>query len=92
MKEYSYEWDEIKRQANFANHGVNFRDVVHLIWDQALTIDQVHQTELRHLSYAPIDDRLYAIVWTQREAAIRVISFRKANAREVAKYEKTIQN
>jgi len=33
-----------------------------------------------------IEDRLYAVVFTPREDAVHVISFRKANSREVKRY------
>ena len=87
--ELTYEWNEAKREANLASHGVDFATVVLFDWDNALTLDQQHMGEIRHLSYAPVQSRLYALVWTRREDKIRVISFRKANKREVAFYEKS---
>ncbi len=33
-----------------------------------------------------IEDRLYAVVFTPRGDAVHVISFRKANSREVKRY------
>ncbi len=87
--ELTYEWNEVKRGTNLANHGVDFVTVELFDWDNALTFDQQHIDEIRHLSYAPVQSRLYALVWTRRENKIRIISFRKANKREVASYEKS---
>jgi len=82
----TYEWDEAKRQSNLDNHGVDFADAVSLNWNMATFETQFVSGEKRILSYAPMDRRLYAIVYTRRGAALRIISFRKANKREVLKY------
>jgi uncharacterized DUF497 family protein len=87
--ELNYEWDEAKREANLTSHGIDFATVELFDWDNALTVDQLHLVEIRYLSYAPVQSRLYALVWTRREGKIRVISFRKANKREVVAYEKS---
>ncbi|WP_338068917.1 BrnT family toxin [Paraburkholderia bryophila] len=43
---------------------------------------------MREIGYAVIDARLYCIVFTQRGETFRVISLRKANNREIDRYEK----
>lgn len=43
--------------------------------------------EERMIGYAPIDQRVYCVVYTWREQYCRVISLRKANTREVDYYE-----
>ncbi len=83
----TYEWDEAKRRSNVATHQLDFDEVNSFEWDRALTFEQQHAGEARYLSYAPIADRLYALVWTWRGTNIRIISFRKANSREVTRYE-----
>ncbi|MHC1729094.1 MAG: BrnT family toxin [Syntrophobacteraceae bacterium] len=45
------------------------------------------RTTDRYRAFALIDSRLHALVFTPREGAIRVISLRKANRREVLRYE-----
>ena len=82
-----YEWDETKRTRNKALHGLDFTDVANLEWNAHLTYDQLRGGELRHLSYIPLRDELYAVVWTQRGENVRIISFRKANNRERRIYE-----
>ena len=43
--------------------------------------------EERYQLFVRIDERLFVIVFTYRSAAIRIISARKANAREVKAYD-----
>lgn len=83
------EWDEAKRKTNVKKHGVDFSLVPELNWEHALTLEQQHGDEKRFETIAPIEDRLYVLVWTQRIAKLRVISFRKANKREVRRYVQT---
>ena len=84
----TYEWDEAKALENLAKHGVDFTAAYDLEWDDALTIDHTRDGEARHLTYAPIGELLYAMVWTAREDRIRIISLRRANRREINHYEK----
>jgi uncharacterized DUF497 family protein len=42
--------------------------------------------ERRFRVFGYIEERLYAVVFTPREGAVHVISFRKANSREVKRY------
>jgi uncharacterized DUF497 family protein len=57
-------------------------------WAQMLCIpdDRDDYGELREIGYAPVDGRLYCVVFTQRDNTFRIISLRKANAREVKRY------
>ena len=82
-----YEWNKAKRERNKALHGLDFADVASLEWGADLTFNQVRGGELRHLSYIPLQDDLYAVVWTKRDESMRIISFRKANNRERRLYE-----
>ncbi|MDQ7001479.1 MAG: BrnT family toxin [Ghiorsea sp.] len=85
-----YEWDEKKREHNRMTRNIDFTIASGFIWDEALTIEDTRSdyNESRFLSYAPIMDRLYAMIWTQRGGIRRIISLRKANKREVLQYER----
>jgi len=85
-----YEWDEKKRERNLMIRNIDFTIAAGFVWDEALTIEDTRSdyNELRFLSYAPIMDRLYAMIWTQRGEIRRIISLRKANKREVLQYER----
>jgi len=48
--------------------------------------------ENRFISIGYIENRLYSLVFTPRGELLRVISLRKANPREVKRYEKHIES
>ena len=82
------EWDEAKRQATLAERGIDFADVALIEWDAALTIEDTRRPypETRYVTFAPIRGRLCVVAWCWRGTAMRVISLRKANAREEKRY------
>lgn len=85
---FIYEWDDTKRRTNLTRHGVDFVDAEFFEWDTALTAedDRCLYGESRYVSIGFVDDRLHVLVWTPRGDAVRVISLRKANKREVRGY------
>ena len=85
-----YEWDEKKREDNRRYHGLDFFDAFAFDWSQALIKpdDRRDYKEQRYVAMAPIEDRLYVMVYTERQEKTRIISFRKANRREVRFYVK----
>ncbi|CCD28683.1 Conserved hypothetical protein [Candidatus Glomeribacter gigasporarum BEG34] len=44
--------------------------------------------EVRYRALGLLDQRLHALIFVETERGIRVISFRKANSREIKRYEK----
>jgi uncharacterized DUF497 family protein len=85
------EWDPAKRDKTLAERGLDFADVSLIDWDTALTPEDGRQTyaEPRFITLAPIGRRLCVVAWCYRNSALRVISMRKANAREIKRYEQT---
>jgi uncharacterized DUF497 family protein len=83
-----WEWDEEKRQTNLAKHGVDFADVLRFYWASAKTqVDQRRDYgEERFESSGLIGERLFVLVYTPRGKVRRLISLRKANAREVERW------
>jgi uncharacterized DUF497 family protein len=79
-----YEWDSGKAVANLAKHGVAFFAVATFDWSTALVIedDRMDYGEARFIAVGFIGNRLYVLCFTYRGLNIRVISLRKANARE----------
>lgn len=65
---------------------------VKLEWSMLLAKPDLRRDygETRFIGYAPAGDRLYCVVFTDRDDERRIISLRKANAREVKLYEKQI--
>ena len=83
-----WDWDEAKCQANRAKHGVDFAQIDGFEWADAVTWGDTRGDygERRFLSTGVIDGRLHVCVWTVRAEAMRLISLRKANARERAQH------
>ena len=48
--------------------------------------DRQHHGEDRFVTIGFLDGRMVVLVWTPRDAALRIISMRKANEREQALY------
>ncbi len=83
-----YEWHPAKADTNVAKHGVWFRAAVGFEWDTALEkIDtRGPYGEVRCTAIGFIGERLHVMVYTRRGALVRIISLRKANAREIRHY------
>jgi uncharacterized DUF497 family protein len=84
-----YEWDENKRAANLAKHGVDFIDAEHFDWSLAIEAidDRFNYGEDRWVALGSIGNRLHVLAYAVRGENIRLISLRKANKRERGYYE-----
>ena len=82
-----YEWDEGKREDTLRIRGIDFLIVEQADWTAAIHRRSDRDGEFRYSSYVPIGDRLYNVVWTPRGSHTRIISLRKANGREITRYE-----
>lgn len=82
------EFDAGKDAANLARHGGSLAAAAWLEWDTLFAMEDRRKGygEPRMLGYARMGDRLYCIVFTDRTNARRIISLRKANNREIARY------
>lgn len=77
--------------ANVAKHGVSLVDAERIEWDTlSAHLDRRQDCgEVRVIGFANVGLRPFCAVFTDRGDERRVISLRKANAREVAGYAKT---
>ena len=89
-----FEWDEDKAKLNQAKHSVSFEFATRAFDDdQRITVIDHREDygESRYITLAKISDRVsdrvYVIAFTLRSSNIRIISARKANTREVNRYE-----
>lgn len=84
-----YVWDEAKRTANLAAHGIDFGAAYRFDWDTARVDPDTRRDygESRFVALERIGARLHVLVFTPREEVVRVISLRKANRREMRRYE-----
>jgi hypothetical protein len=83
------EWDPKKAASNLKKHGVRFADAYSVLEDpQALTIDDQHPDEQRHLTVG-VDTlgRVLVVSYTWRGDRLRIISVRKATPSERRQYE-----
>lgn len=81
-------WDEAKRVANLAKHGVDFADLDGFAWDDAVLFGDQRRDygETRLIALGRLGARVHVIVFTNRPEGRRIISARKANDREIAVY------
>jgi uncharacterized DUF497 family protein len=81
-------FDPAKDALNLAKHGVSLALAAELRWDLVLAAPDLRHFygEVRMIGYAPIGERLFCVVYTDRDVERRIISLRKANDREVRRY------
>lgn len=86
-----YEFDSAKDGSNRDKHGLSLADAKGFDWAGAIIREYRRRpyAEQRFEAIGHIGDRLHVIVYCHRGAAIRVISLRKANSREVKRHAKT---
>ncbi|SHH63772.1 BrnT family toxin [Pollutimonas bauzanensis] len=87
----NYEHDPRKLAANVYHHGIWFSEAEFFEWETAtITVDaRNHYAETRFQAIGYIGRRLFVLVFCFRLTSIRIISLRKANARELNRYAKT---
>ena len=86
----NFEWDETKSETCLRERGFDFAYAARTFFDP----DRLVQADTRR-SYGEeryqltgkIEQRLFVVVYTPRHNAMRIISARKANQREVRHYE-----
>lgn len=81
-------FDPAKDVFNTAKHGVSLTVACELEWDTALVWpdDRKDYGECRMAGLALRGTRVFCVVFTDRGEERRIISLRKANAREVRRY------
>jgi uncharacterized DUF497 family protein len=85
-----FEWDEAKKQANLAKHGIDFADALELFSDPRHYIypSRVQSDEAREVGVGLVRGRCIAIVFTRRGKTTRIISARVARRSERSRYER----
>lgn len=87
-------YDPAKDARNVEERGLPFALVRDFDWSSALIVedDRFDYGESRYQAMGFIGDRLHVVVFTPRGDAVYVISFRKANKREVKSYDQETQS
>jgi hypothetical protein len=84
-----FEWDAAKSEACFAERGFDFAYATGVFLDPNRIVepdDRFDHGEPRFRALGRIEGRVFVVVYTPRRGVFRLISARKANAREVARY------
>lgn len=88
-----FEWDPRKAATNRAKHGVGFEEALTVFGDPLarITNDPRHSESEERYAILGLSDRrrLLAVMFTERGSAIRIISARKATARERNEHEES---
>ena len=81
-------FDPLKCMATLAGRGLDFADAGAVFDGPVFEFEDVRSEypERRIITYGLLADRLVAVVWTPTDSGRRVISMRKANEREQAKF------
>jgi uncharacterized DUF497 family protein len=94
MKDITFNWDNAKNKANTQKHGVSFEEAKSVFFDESalLIADPDHsETEDRFLLLglsAKLRLLLVCHCFEVDNALIRVISCRKANRKEILRYQR----
>jgi uncharacterized DUF497 family protein len=85
------EFDPAKNERNILERGLSFERVSDFDFDTASIWQDTRKPypEARYVALGLLDSRLHVLCFTPAAGGIRVISFRKANTREVKDYELT---
>ena len=87
------EFDPEKSSKNRRDRGLPFDEAAVFDWETAVYVEDTRQPypERRFVAVGYLGERLHVLCFTPILSGVRVISFRKANLREVRRYEnKTI--
>jgi uncharacterized DUF497 family protein len=86
-------YDPVKRAVTLAERGLDFEDAAEVFRDDTLDFPDHRRDygELRILTVGHLRGRMVIVIWTPRGNARHVISMRKANAREKARFGKRFE-
>ena len=89
-----FEWDDAKRFSNLQKHGIDFADVPFMFDGSILTVEDARYSygEQRFVTFGLLHGRVVAVVHTERETRIRLISARKATRYEQRIYFEQFSN
>jgi len=83
-------FDPAKNAWNIQERGLSFERAAEFDFETAIFIidDRKDYGETRYVAVGYLDRRLHVLCFVETEAGIRVISFRRANAKEGRRYGK----
>ena len=81
-----YEWDPEKNRENIERRQLDFSEVENFDWDNALIRRSDRFGERRWRAIGYIAERLYVVIFVERNDKCRIISFRIASNKERREY------
>ncbi len=83
------EFDRAKRGATLTHRGLDMARADEVFAGNTITVedDRMEYGEKRFITVGLLEERMIVLVWTPRGEARRIISMRKANAREQKTYQ-----
>ena len=81
-------FDPAKREWTLRERGLDFLDAVHIFGGPEFTVvdDRFDYSEPRFQTFGLLGERMVLVVWSETPNGRRVISMRKCNDREQARY------
>lgn len=88
------DFDPEKSKKNARDRDLPFELAVEFDWETAIYAEDVRNPypERRFVAMGYLGERLHVLCFTPIDGGVRIISFRKANLREVKRREKEITN
>ncbi len=85
-------YDPAKNARNIRERRLSFERAAEFGWGDAIVDEDTRKPypERRFVAVGYLDARLHVLCFTETPAGIRVISFRKANPREIKDHGKTL--
>ncbi len=89
MKDDTFEWDDRKAAANYANHGIGF-ELAKQVFRDPFAVERLDDREDygedRFILIGIVERLLLCVTYTERRGRIRLISARRATKREQNEY------
>ena len=85
-----FEWDEVKSEACLKEREFDFAYVLKAFADPNRLVRKDRRWDYgedRFQLMGVVEERVFVVIYTVRKRAVRIISARKANSREVTQYE-----
>ncbi len=84
-------FDPVENEANLAKHGLALAEAAAIEWESVIAMPDTRRDygEPRMIGFGYLGLRLVCVVFADRGDERRIISLRKANSREVARYAET---
>ena len=85
------EYDSYKNDTNIRDRSLSFERAADFDFDSAIVKQDARKTysEVRYVAVGFLEVRLHVLCFTPIDGGIRVISFRKANPREIKNHDQT---